>query len=194
MPDILTLLDEELIPLIQQDSHPAFTELYNRYKGLLVVHARRKLGGDIEESKEIIQEVFSKIWHSRHQLPKISSLKAYLFTLVRNKVLNHIEHQQIVSKYAASFDDFAQSYQYSSDQRIREKQMMEMIDKEIEALAPKMKMVFLLSRRSHLSHKEIAEQLNISESTVKNHIKAALKILHARLGLILLIIFLRHYS
>ncbi|MBB5436925.1 RNA polymerase sigma-70 factor (ECF subfamily) [Pedobacter sp. AK017] len=187
------LADEELSVLLQADSHGAFTEIYHRYKGILVIHASKKLGGDIEDSKEIIQEVFSKLWSNRHALPLIKNLKAYLYTLVRNSVLNQIQHQQVVTKYADSFAKFVPEHQYSTDGLIREKQMMEIIDKEIEALPPKMKEVFLSSRKSNLSHKEIAEKLEISEFTVKNHIKSALKILRTRLDLAFIIILLRHY-
>ncbi|MES2828762.1 MAG: RNA polymerase sigma-70 factor [Bacteroidota bacterium] len=187
------LSDEELSQLLQADSHGAFTEIYHRYKGLLVVHANKKLGGDLEISKEIIQEMFSNFWSNRYALPLIKNLKSYLYTLVRNRVLNHIQHQQVVTKYADSLSSFALNYAYSADELIREKQMMAIIDQEINALPPKMKEVFLLSRKSQLSHKEIGEHLGISESTVKNHIKAALKVLRTRLDLALFIVLLGHH-
>ncbi|MDQ7948353.1 MAG: RNA polymerase sigma-70 factor [Pedobacter sp.] len=193
MQDFDQLPDEELILLLQADSHGAFTEIYHRYKGLLVIHAHKKLGGDLENAKEIIQEVFSNFWSNRHAHPQIRNVQAYLYTLVRNRVLNQIQHQQVVTKYAESFDAFAQDYQYSADVLIREKQMMAIIAKEIDSLPPKMKEVFILSRRHHLSHKEIADQLGISEFTVKNHIKSALKVLRTRLDLALIIFLLKHY-
>jgi RNA polymerase sigma-70 factor (family 1) len=185
--------DEELIPLLRADDHGAFNEIYERYKGILVIHACKKLDGDLEDAKEIVQEVFSNFWHNRHALPGINVLKAYLYTLVRNRVLNYIQHQDVVTRYADSFSRYEKEYDYSTDRLIREKQMLEIIDREINALPAKMKEVFLLSRKNYLSHKEIAEKLEISEHTVKNHIKSALKILRNRLDLVLIIVMLRHY-
>jgi RNA polymerase sigma-70 factor (family 1) len=193
MQDFEKLPDEDLTLLLQADSHDAFTAIYHRYKGLLVIHANKKLGGDLEDSKEIIQEVFANFWSNRQVLPVIKNLKAYLYTLVRNRVLNQIQHQQVVTKYEESFNNFAQEYHYSADLLIREKQMIAIIEKEINALPPKMKEVFSLSRKDQLSHKEIAAKLEISEFTVKNHIKSALKILRTRLDLALIIVLLRHY-
>jgi RNA polymerase sigma-70 factor (ECF subfamily) len=59
-----------------------------------------------------------------------------------------------------------------------------MIDREIDALAPKMREIFLLSRRSNLSHKEIAQKLGIAEPTVKKQVNNALKTLRVKLGLL----------
>ena len=179
--------------MLRADDHGAFNEIYERYKGLLVNHAYNKLNGNLEDAKEIVQEVFSNFWHNRHLLPVINVLKAYLYTLVRNRVLNYIQHQNVVTRYADSFAQYEQEYDYSTDRLIREKQMLEIIDREINALPTKMKEVFLLSRKNYLSHKEIAEKLDISEHTVKNHIKSALKILRNRLDLVLIIVMLRHY-
>ncbi|WP_243732219.1 sigma factor-like helix-turn-helix DNA-binding protein [Pedobacter duraquae] len=63
--------------------------------------------------------------------------------------------------------------------------LKEIIDREIDALPPRMKQVFILSRRQHLSHKEIAELMNTTEQTVKKQMVYALKILRKRLGLVL---------
>ena len=187
------LSDEELIPFLRKDDHHAFNELYERYKGILTVHACKKLNGDLETAKEVVQDVFMNFWSNRNNLPIINLLKAYLFTLVRNKILNYIQHQEVVTRYADSFTTFKQEYDYPTDNRIREKQMLEIIDREIDSLPAKMKEVFLLSRKNYLSHKQIADQLDISEHTVKNHIKSALRILRSRLDLVLMIMMLRHY-
>lgn len=183
-------LDEELILMLKNGDRNAFTELYTRYKGILILHAYKKLG-DFEDAKEIIQEVFSTLWLHHTTLPEVRNCGAYLYTLVRNKVLNFIEHKSVEARYAASFQSFVGEQHYVTDLQLREKEMQAMIDREIDALPTKMREVFLLSRKNHLTHKEIAEKLDISEFTVKNHIKAALKILRGRLGLVVLI--LTHY-
>ncbi|MNY44980.1 RNA polymerase sigma factor [compost metagenome] len=65
-----------------------------------------------------------------------------------------------------------------------------MIDREIASLPPKMKEVFLMSRKDNLSHKEIADKLGIAEPTVKKQVNNALKTLRVKLGLFAYLIFL----
>ncbi|HEY0272531.1 MAG TPA: sigma-70 family RNA polymerase sigma factor, partial [Chitinophaga sp.] len=87
----------------------------------------------------------------------------------------------------------ANTYAPPPDYRVREKQFMEMIEREIAALPPKMRVVFEMSRKSDYSHREIAAHLDIAEETVKKQIKNALKILRNRLGLALFIFLLIKY-
>jgi RNA polymerase sigma-70 factor, ECF subfamily len=184
---LTTATDGELIALLQAGDQQAFTEIYNRYKGPLILHAYKKLGS-FEDAKEIVQELFSHLWSIHAQLPEITNCSAYLYTLTRNRVLNYIAHQQVEARYAASFQQFASEGHDATDLLLRERELQRLIDKEIDALPPKMREVFLLSRKEHLSHKEIAEKLNLSEFTVKNHIKSALKILRLKLGMTTLLL------
>jgi RNA polymerase sigma-70 factor (ECF subfamily) len=182
--------DEELLVSLQVGGHDAFTQIYHRYKNVLVIHAYKKLG-NVDDAKEIVQDVFSSLWNNHASLPVVKNVSGYLYTLVRNRVLNFIEHKRVELRYSASFDSFKNEKHYELDLQLREKEMQAIINKEIDALPPRMREVFILSRKAHLTHKEIAEKLDISEHTVKNHIKGALKILRARLGLFSLIIM--HY-
>lgn len=181
MQNMTNVPDEQLVLLLRAGSHPAFEQIYHRYKGLLIAHAYKKLGS-FDDAKEIVQEVFSKIWINHQHTPQVNNLAGWLYVSVRNQVLKHIAHLQVVSKYESSFNEFKSQNHYIADWALREKEMKMMIDREIEALPPKMKAVFLLSRTERLPNKQIADQLNISENTVKNHLKAALKILRSRLG------------
>ncbi|RYE13029.1 MAG: sigma-70 family RNA polymerase sigma factor [Sphingobacteriales bacterium] len=72
----------------------------------------------------------------------------------------------------------------STDHKVRESSLAAIIEKEINELPEKMREVFVLSRKHHLSHKEIALQLGIEETTVKRQISNALKILRVKLGLL----------
>jgi RNA polymerase sigma-70 factor (family 1) len=188
----LNLLPErELVDLLRSGDQAAYTEIYNRYSWLLHTHAYKKLG-DREAANDVIQELFASLWTKRETVFLNTTLAGYLYTAVRNRILNMIEHQQVETKYIDSMMEFSAEYTAVTDHLIREKQMMSIIDKEIAALPPKMRAVFELSRKSHLSHKEIAEQLDISEQTVTKQIKNALKILKARLPVMFYFILLNY--
>jgi RNA polymerase sigma-70 factor (ECF subfamily) len=103
---------------------------------------------------------------------------------VHYKILDHFARQRTVAKYINALQGYINQNPDKADSLIREKQLSEIIESEIALLPPKMRVVFELSRKKHLTHRQIAEELGISEETVKSQIKNALKILRVRLGLI----------
>lgn len=185
------LSDDELLALLKKSDSNAFAEVYNRYKVLLHTHAYKKLP-DREEAKDIVQDVFTTLWKNREN-NAFNNLPGYLYTAVRNSVINHITRNGVKTRYITSIQNFSASGQIIADHLIREKQLAEIIEKEIEALPSKMRAVFELSRKEHLSHKEIAQRLDISEKTVDKQISNALKILKTRMGMAAFLTFLFSY-
>ncbi len=169
--------------MFKEGQRSAYEELYNRYWALLFNHARKMVQSD-EDAKDLVQDVFSVFWLDGPSLELQTTLSAYLYTLVRYKVFNLIDRKKVRSNYLSSLESFIKKNEYSSEYRIREKQMEELIDKEISALPPKMREVFELSRKANLNYREIAEKLNISDNTVKKQMSNALRILRSRLGVI----------
>lgn len=185
MADYSKLCDSELQHLLMTGDTYAFTEIYNRYKGVLHQHALNMLK-DRDEAKDVLQELFTNLWVNRESIHVQSNLSGYLYTGVRNRVLTMIAHRQVESKYISSLGDFINKGEFITDHRVRERQLAELIEKEIDALPGKMREVFRLSRISNLSHKEIAEELSISEQTVRTQVRNALRLLRVKLGLLTL--------
>lgn len=181
--------DQKLIALLKEGDKAAFTEIYNRYKHLLQGHAYKKLG-DFDEVKDVLQDLFTQLWLKRADISETTNLSGYLYIAVRNKVFNILAHRNITDSYIQSLQEFVREENYVTDLLVREKEFSAMINREIEALPPKMRVVFQLSRNSGLSHKEIAEQLDLSEQTVSKQITNALKILRGKLGVNFFILFL----
>ncbi|MBO9675742.1 MAG: RNA polymerase sigma-70 factor [Sphingobacteriaceae bacterium] len=181
--------DSELAFLLTQGDELAFTEIYNRFYGLLFIHASKRLSDD-EEAKDVLHQLFESLWLKRLQVAPDGNLSAYLYTAVRNRVLDVFAHQKVESKYTESLQDFIDQDHVSTDYLVREKQMARLIEQEIDALPPKMREIFILSRKEHKSHKEIALELGLSELTVKTQVKKALRILKSRLGVVIYIAFL----
>lgn len=181
--------DEALLPLLQQGDREAYTEIYNRYQGLLYVFAYNRLKNR-EEAKDIIHELFLKLWLDRAFLHITGRLSVYLYTAVRNRIINAITHQQIANRYIDSFLSYVEQIDYqSADHLARHNDLQAFIEKEITGLQPRMREVFELSRNTNLSRREIAEKLGVSEETVKSHMHNALKVLKARLGDLLFLAF-----
>ena len=183
------LSDLELIELLKQDDQAAFTEIYNRYKAPLFVHAYN-LVKDEDEAKDILQQVFLNLWTGKDQIDNRQKIVGYLYTAVKNRFLTQVAHQAVESKYLDSLVDFANHGECLTDHNLREKQLWAIIDKELASLPERMRLVFEMSRKMQMSHKEIADELGIAEKTVKNQINGTLKVLRAKLGIFIYLLLL----
>jgi RNA polymerase sigma-70 factor (family 1) len=189
MADIRSLNDAELAALLSKGDHAAYTQIYERYFGVLYVHARKKIR-DVEEARDVVQETFVSLWRNKQNLDANKGLAPYLYTALKNKIIDFFARQEVSSRYINSFRDFKETGYCVTDYRIREAQLRALIEKEVAALPSRMREIFELSRKEHLSHREIAELLNISEHTVKTQVKHALRILKLKLGVLVYIFLL----
>jgi RNA polymerase sigma-70 factor (ECF subfamily) len=181
MQDYSSYTDRELAAFLIEGDHGAYTELYNRFKGVLYVHAFRMLQ-DKDGAKDIVQELFTVLWAKRATLTLKSGVASYLYTSVRNRVFDEISHKKVQSRFFESLKDFSPETGYHEDELLHEKELSALIEKETAALPDKMRQIFELSRKVNLSHKEIAEQLLISDKTVKKQVSNAVRILRLKLS------------
>ncbi len=173
-------IDEiELIRKISEGSHAAYDALYDRFFEEIYIHIYNKTK-DYELTKDLTHDVFLKLWENRQSLTHIRNIRGYLYITARNKILDLIKHNKIVDTY---YESFLHTYKLveSTDFRIREKQIETIIAEAVDSLPTKMRQVFELSRKQELSYQEIADQLAISEKTVKTQVHNALKILRKKL-------------
>ncbi|EHQ25208.1 RNA polymerase sigma factor [Mucilaginibacter paludis] len=176
-----TLPDQELANLFKDGDEYAYAEIFNRYNALLLMHAYRKLQNK-EEAKDVVQEVFAMLWSIRTTFVLKTNLAGFLYTCIHYKILDKIVHEKTETKYHHFLQQLSIEVK-EADYQVRERQLADIIENEIDDLPDKMKNVFKLSRYKHLSHKEIASELHISEETVKKQIKNAIKILKIKLDL-----------
>jgi RNA polymerase sigma-70 factor (ECF subfamily) len=182
-----TLTDNELVSLLEQGNSEAYAEIYQRYWAVLFRHARKMLQND-DEAKDLVQDIFTVLWAKVSELNLTGSLSSYLYSAVRYKVFDLIDKNKVRNNYLASLQEFIQHGEYTTDHVIREKQLASLIEKEVAMLPSKMRQVFQLSRNNNLSHKEIAEKMEISDQTVKKQIHNAIRILRPKFGIFMLLI------
>jgi RNA polymerase sigma-70 factor (ECF subfamily) len=176
------LSDQKLAELLSDEDRNAFTQIFKRYNRILLIHAYKKLEQQ-EVAEDVVQEVFSILWQKRESISVSTNLSGYLYAAVKNKTLDIIARRRTEARYVDSLKHFVVNATALTDHLVREKQMREIIEREIARLPSKMKVVFELSRNENLSHKEIASTLNLSEQTVTDQIKKALKILRTKMGM-----------
>ncbi len=185
MPTYKSLTDNELFVLMQDGNKYAFEEIYERFNGLLYIYAC-KMVPDREDARDIVQEVFVYLW-SNPDIKIKSQLSAYLYTAVRYKIFDWLDKNKSRTNYLQSLESFADQGDYGTDNYIREREFASLIEKEVSLLPPKMRLIFEMSRQQHLSQKEIAEILHLSDKTVKKQMSNALKVLRLKLTSFLLL-------
>lgn len=168
--------DSEIITLLSKDGEKAIKALFDQYYNYMC-HAVYRIMPDRVMVEDIVQEVFYELWRKREKLNITTSLKAYLRRACINKTLNHIRDQKI------KFDDEDKIYELDLSTSVDGQEQMEatelqtLINKTIDALPAKCRIIFSMSRFEDMKYKEIAHELNISVKTVENQISKALKLL-----------------
>ncbi|NQX40733.1 RNA polymerase sigma-70 factor, ECF subfamily [Pedobacter steynii] len=188
-----SLNDSNLLECLLKGDELAFAEIYSRYKTVLFLHARRMLQDD-EQARDVVQEIFTAIWIKKEELRVSTSLKSYLFSSVKHKILNLLLHQKHVEKHMQAMLGLYNAGSFVTDLAVQEKEMARLIEAEIQNLPARMREVFILSRREELSNKEIAQRMGIAEETVKKQIVYALKILRVKLKVVSFLLILWNQS
>ncbi|MND50656.1 ECF RNA polymerase sigma factor SigW [compost metagenome] len=168
--------DKELILFLKEGDQAAFTEIYNRYWASMYSHVYKMLRSQ-EESKDLLQDMFSSLWLKAADIDEQTKLSGYLYLSARNRVFNLIQRNKVKNDYLASVAQFISEAGTETMERLDEKDLINAIESEIQNLPPKMREIFELSRKANLTHKEIAEKLNISDQTVRKQVQNALRIL-----------------
>lgn len=191
--DKMTQNEKMLLRQLREGSHQAFQRLYESYFDLLYGFIFR-LTRSHQLTTEIVQVTFTKIWNSHAQIIPEESFKAWLFKIGKNEVINALKKQW----NDPLFVDFlsyceSESMSVEPDDTYDFNRFKEDLKLAKQKLTFKQRLVFELYQEQGLSAKEIAEQLQINEQSVYNHLSKALAILRDELriyGPLLLYVFL----
>jgi RNA polymerase sigma-70 factor, ECF subfamily len=188
------LLEQQVLTTLKEGSESAFELLFRTYYRPLCQYAYSFLN-DRDEAEEVVQAAFINIWDKKGQVEIQTSLKAYLYRIVRNSCLNVIKHEKVKKQHVAHEMVHAESMHEGVSQSVISSELEEKITQAMKALPEQCRIVFQLSRFEELKYAEIAEQLNISVKTVENQIGKALKIMREQLKdyLPLFLIFMKDW-
>lgn len=163
----------------------SFEYLYNCWSGKLYNFVMRISRGDGYLAEEIVQYVFIKVWENHESLDPDKSFGAYLCTIAKNQLVNIYQHRMQEYLYQEKTISSEQS-ENTTEKEVDYHLLEEYINPLIEQLPPARKEIFVLSRRSLLTNKEIAEKLHVSENTVESQITKAISFLRSKIN--------QHYS
>lgn len=132
-----------------------------------------------EDVKDLVQEIFCKIWDIREKIDEKKSFNAFLFTISLNTIRDYFRKQVKNRKLIDKWLEESESYSESTLESIELASLEKVVGTAVEQLPPKRQMVFKLSRLEGLSNDEIAERMKIEKKTVENHLNLALRHLRA---------------
>ena len=154
----------------------AFCRLYALYKDRLIFFAMKFVRSS-ELAEDVFQDTFIVIWQNREFLNPEMPFAPYVYTITKNRLLNllhNIERDQKLKNHLLSG---AIDFTNDTENSILSTDLSQLLDKALELLTPQQRRVFEMSRTEMKSHKEIAQELNISVYTVQQHISVSLKII-----------------
>jgi len=161
--------DQLILEKLRLGDKSSFEMLYSKYSGRLYNFVLQLSRGDFYLAEEIVQNVFLKIWEIHPQIQPESSFNSFVFTIGKNMFLNVVKSRIYESQFKESIkQDFPADY--SLEKEIEFKLLEEHINDLIDRLPPARRKVYILSRIKHMSNKEIAVLLDISENTVESQL------------------------
>ncbi|WP_279179766.1 RNA polymerase sigma factor [Parabacteroides johnsonii] len=180
--------DEYLLALLGKGDEQAFTIIYQRYHKLLYVVAYKYLKNDCS-AKDSVQQIFYRLWESRSVLIVNMNLRNYLYTMLKNHLLNEIRNNYMAME--KNYELAQEKVEYEDDllDNIEKKEIEEQLYLAINGLPEQKKQVCLYKLRGNLSNLEIANKMGISVPTVKTHYAQAVKMLREHFNKLLFMIY-----
>jgi RNA polymerase sigma-70 factor (ECF subfamily) len=170
--------DEILLLELQLGSEEAFISIYDRYHRMMYGMAYRYLKIDYL-AEDAVQDVMMRIWEKRMTLEIETSFKSYIFTSLRNNILNQIRSKSFQLEKIYEVSQYEHVFEDDLLEQIENEDFLVQFNNAIESLPEQKKRICKLKLTEKYSNQEIAEMMNISIPTVKTHYTQAIKMLRA---------------
>lgn len=168
-----TAHDAALLQQLSQGDESAFRRLFDAYHPFIYSFALR-MTDSAPIAKDVVQDIFIKIWLMREEMPSVQNLPAYINRLTRNHVLNGMKRKAMEASLLKDLGGQLDVRHNDTEERSQARELETLLEKAVLQLPAQQQKVYRLSRGEGLKHEEIAAQLGISRETVKKHMMAAL--------------------
>jgi RNA polymerase sigma-70 factor (family 1) len=175
------LPDHKLLDECAKDNLKAFNELFERYSTKLFNYGLRYVK-DESFAEEAMMDVMYWIWEKRHSLNIYGEFQYYIFRAMKNATIKAMRNKAMATVPVETIENHEAFTTAPADHNLKVKEIAVQYNEKLNLLSPQRKLVFRMSREEDLSHAEIADSLNLSINTVKNHISASLSHFRKQLG------------
>lgn len=159
--------DAILLKKLKAGDKKAFRKIYLKYNKKLFSVGIKYLRSK-ELAEDAIHDIFLKLWNNRKKLDNSGSLKGFLFTAVKNHVLNMISSNKRKMKKHIKLSYEKKVNRVEQDNVISISKYRERYELAVEQLPEKRREIFKLRTNDGLTNKEVAQYLNLSVHTVKS--------------------------
>lgn len=177
MGDFATLYDDAYCLIkIKEGDEFYFNVIFEKYRNQLFTYLY-KVSKSKEIAEEIVLDVFLKLWHGREAITEIQKLESFLYTIAHNKAIDFFRAAKRSPVLQEAVWDAITNVASaeSADNRLQHHNLELLIKEAISQLSPQRRKVFELRQEHGLSYAEIADALNLSPNTVRNHLAASVE-------------------
>jgi len=165
-----------------------FNDLFNAYYQRFV-HFAFSFVKEGKVAEDFAIEAFMSYWESRNRLTSDTNPPAYILTIIKNKCISYLRHlqtrnnveEELADHYSWRLKTQMATLEVCNPEEIFSKEIMDIVNEALEKLPENTRNIFILSRFENLSHKEIAEKMNMTTKGVEFHIYRSLKVLRVAL-------------
>lgn len=165
-----------ILKRIASGNRDAYDLLFRKYYGPMVLYADRMLNHK-SESEDLVIDLFCSLWNKRQQLVCVLSGEAWLFTLLRHKVIDLLRRRQRFRK-----EELTETLPDEPvEEAVFEVELYVKLNEEIERLPKKCAEVLRLKLEGY-DDREISEKLRIKYETVRSHTKRGIFLIRKKWG------------
>ncbi|MEZ2444784.1 RNA polymerase sigma factor [Chitinophaga sp. RCC_12] len=174
LPGTFSYDEEKLVIQISEGDEEAFTRLFYHY-GAIIHPIVLKIVKEEAAAEDVVAEVFLKLWINRKGLTAVSNLSGYIYRMATNFSINHLKRNKTEAHVLQDMYLDVPGHDATADEQLTVQELRKSIHKAVDGLPGQRRRIYELSREKGLSRKEIADLLQISENTVKNQLRIALR-------------------
>lgn len=170
-----------LLSRIAEGDEEAFATLFHAWRDRLYFFTLR-ITNSSQQAEDLVQDVFVKLWLMRADLGGIYNFQAWIYRVIQNQAISDLRRLSLETTILSQLRREAASGGLSADEQLLHKQLQQKLQEAVERLPPRQKQIYTMIRIEGLKQEEIASRLNLSLSTVQNHMTEALRKLRMILG------------
>lgn len=169
---------KSLLEEVARGNEAAFRTLFDTWRNKLYSFCYG-LCGSSDHAADIVQETFIRIWRGRQMLAAVDNFQAYLFQVARNHV---IDEMRKLARESAVFAELQAVPAATPEEELFRKELRELLEHILQQLPQRQQQIYRMHRQEGLGHDEIARRLDLSVSTVQNHMFRALENIRMQLS------------
>jgi RNA polymerase sigma-70 factor (family 1) len=177
---LYSAVESEIVKKIRSGDKAAFKLLYTRYNKSLFILARQLLK-DNHLAEDAVQDIFIKLWLTREKLNTEKSIKSFLFTCLKNHVLNLIRNQKRRIIAAYELKEAYHPVTNCTEDAIQFSEYQKILHTGLNSMPEKRREIYRLKMYEGLSNDQIAQKMEISINTVKEHYQLGRKFIKSYL-------------